>query len=65
MFITGDAGAGKSTLIEQFLVQAALKAPDARVISAGCSEQYGAAEPYQPFVEAFRDLMSEGPESGR
>ncbi|NIW35199.1 MAG: AAA family ATPase [Gemmatimonadetes bacterium] len=60
VFVTGDAGAGKSTLIEQFLVGAALAAPEARVISAGCSEQYGAAEPYQPFVEAFRDLMSEG-----
>jgi tetratricopeptide (TPR) repeat protein len=60
LFVTGEAGAGKSALTEHFLIQAALKAPAARVISAGCSEQYGAAEPYQPFVDAFRDLLSGG-----
>ncbi|NIN70777.1 MAG: AAA family ATPase [Gemmatimonadetes bacterium] len=60
LFVTGEAGAGKSALTEQFLIQAALRAPAARVISAGCSEQYGAAEPYQPFVDAFRDLLSGG-----
>ncbi len=64
VFITGEAGAGKSTLTERFLIEAALKAPQARVISSGCSEQYGAGEPYQPFVDAFRDLMVGGEEAG-
>jgi len=59
VFITGEAGAGKSTLTQRFLVDAALHAPEARVISTDCSEQYGAGEPYQPFVDAFRDLLSD------
>jgi tetratricopeptide (TPR) repeat protein len=59
VFITGEAGAGKSTLTQRFLVDAALRAPEARVISTDCSEQYGAGEPYQPFVDAFRDLLSD------
>lgn len=64
--VTGDAGAGKSTLVQQFLVAAALRCPEARVIGAGCSEQYGAGEPYQPFVEAFRDLIGgQEPEQGK
>ncbi len=60
VFLTGDAGAGKSALAERFLVEAALRTPDARIISATCSEQYGAGEPYQPFVEALRDFVSGG-----
>ena len=63
VFITGEAGAGKSSLTDRFLVDAALRAPEARVVGGACSEQYGAGEPYQPFVEAFRDLLSE-PEKG-
>ncbi len=59
VFITGEPGAGKSTLVSQFMVDAALKYPETRIIGAVCSEQYGAAEPYQPFVEAFRSLLAE------
>lgn len=58
VFVTGDAGAGKSTLIERFGEHVASQAPDTLIIRAGCSEQYGAVEPYQPFVEAFRDLLA-------
>ena len=66
VFITGDAGAGKSSVVERFMIDAALRAPGARVISAACSEQYGAGEPYQPFVEAFRDLLTaERPGGGK
>lgn len=61
VFITGDAGAGKSTLTERFLVEAALRAPEARILVASCSEQFGAGEPYQPFIEAFKALLTEGP----
>ncbi len=64
IFITGDAGAGKSTLTSQFLERAATLAPSFRILRAGCSEQYGAGEPYQPFVEAFRSLVQTGPETG-
>lgn len=59
VFVTGEAGAGKSAFVEHFLVQTALRVPTARVIGASCSEQYGAGEPYQPFVETFRDLVAD------
>jgi tetratricopeptide (TPR) repeat protein len=58
VFITAEAGAGKSTLIERFRERAADFSPETLFIRAGCSEQYGAGEPYQPFVEAFRDLLA-------
>lgn len=59
LFVTGEAGAGKSTLIEQARADAAGRIPDLLVLHATCSEQFGAGEPYQPFVEAFRDLLTE------
>ena len=59
VFITAEPGAGKSTLVAQFMVNAAITAPDMRLVGADCSEQFGAAEPYEPFVEAFRDLLQE------
>lgn len=65
LFISGEAGAGKSALVTRFLVEAALRVPDAWVIATGCSEQYGAGEPYQPFVDAFRDLTAGGKRLGR
>lgn len=63
VFISADPGAGKSTLIGRFLERTAQDHTDVRIIRATCSEQYGAGEPYQPFVEAFRDLTreSDGP----
>jgi tetratricopeptide (TPR) repeat protein len=65
VFITGEAGAGKSTLTQRFLVEAALRIPEARIISTDCSEQYGSGEPYQPFVDAFRDLLTDERGGGR
>ncbi|HSL72347.1 MAG TPA: AAA family ATPase, partial [Longimicrobiales bacterium] len=56
--VTGEPGAGKTTLIDRFLVEAVLQRPDLRIITTYCSEQYGADEPYQPFLEAFRDLVA-------
>lgn len=67
LFLTGEAGAGKSTLAERFLEEAAAGESRLAVVRAGCSEQYGAGEPYQPFVEAFRELVALGsePSAGR
>jgi tetratricopeptide (TPR) repeat protein len=59
VFLSAEPGAGKTTLTHHFLEQVAEAHPEALVIRATCSEQYGAGEPYQPFVEAFRRLALE------
>lgn len=53
LFVTGEAGIGKTTLIEHFLVVNAAEA----VIGRGqCVEQYGQSEPYLPILEALNLL---------
>ena len=62
--VSAEAGAGKSTLSTEFLERVAVHHPEVLVVRATCSEQYGGGEPYQPFVEAFRTLLTpagEGP----
>lgn len=59
VFVSADPGAGKTTLTGEFLDSLAVAYPDVLIIRAGCSEQYGGGEPYQPFVEAFRHLTRE------
>lgn len=64
VFITGEPGAGKSTLISRFMLNANLKQPEVQLLGADCSEQFGAAEPYEPFVEAFRGLIAQEQKPG-
>jgi DNA-binding winged helix-turn-helix (wHTH) protein/tetratricopeptide (TPR) repeat protein len=51
VFVTGEAGIGKTTLIEQFLVDV-----DASVARGRCLEQYGGGEAYLPVLEAIGRL---------
>ena len=55
VFVTGEAGIGKTTLLEAF---AGSVAPDRtlRICSGQCLEQYGMSEPYLPILEAIRQL---------
>lgn len=53
-FITGDAGVGKSALLNAFLAQAT--APGVSVMWAQCVDQYGQGEPYQPLLDALMRL---------
>jgi AAA ATPase domain/CHAD domain len=55
VFVTGEAGIGKTTLIETF---ARGVAPDrsVRICSGQCLEQYGMSEAYLPVLEAIRQL---------
>jgi tetratricopeptide (TPR) repeat protein len=46
------------------MVNAALRLPEIQLIGADCSEQFGAAEPYEPFVEAFRNLVAQEQKPG-
>jgi DNA-binding winged helix-turn-helix (wHTH) protein/tetratricopeptide (TPR) repeat protein len=52
VWIAGEAGIGKTTLVDQFLVETAA----ARNAHGQCVEQFGAGEPYRPILEALREL---------
>jgi hypothetical protein len=55
VFVSGDVGMGKTTVVEQFLAQCA--AGDAGRIGRGqCAEHYGEEEPYLPVFEALWQL---------
>ena len=55
LFVTGEAGIGKTTLIEEFIDSIANDG-GARVGRGQCVEQYGAGEPYMPVLEALSRL---------
>ena len=57
-WIAGDPGVGKTTLVEQFISEL----PGVTVIRGQCVEQYGAAEPYLPILEAISQLCRSHPE---
>ncbi len=58
VFITGEAGQGKSTLIEAFVAQARA-AGHAWLGQGQCIEHRGAGEAYMPVLEAFSRLCQE------
>src|SRR5262245_38957281 len=49
--VTGDAGSGKTRLVEEFVARAQI--PSGRVVWGPCPEQPG-APPYWPWVQAIR-----------
>ncbi len=53
VFVTGDAGIGKTTIVESFLGQIPGRATTAR---GQCVEHRGAGEPYLPILEALGRL---------
>ena len=55
VFITGEAGIGKTTLVEAFLQQA-LHVPGSLVIRGQCLEHFGSSEAYLPVLEGFSRL---------
>src|SRR5262249_31796493 len=55
VFVTGEAGIGKTTLVQALLTQAA-NTPAVRVARGQCLEHYGAGEPYMPVMDAFSRL---------
>jgi DNA-binding CsgD family transcriptional regulator/tetratricopeptide (TPR) repeat protein len=57
LFVSGDAGIGKSRLIETFTRRA--REDDAIVFSGACLDLAEGAAPYAPFVAALRPLADE------
>jgi predicted ATPase/DNA-binding winged helix-turn-helix (wHTH) protein len=62
VFITGEAGIGKTTLVETFVAQVQPTAP-VWLGRGQCIEQHGAGEPYLPLLEALGRL-GRGPDGG-
>src|SRR5215470_10097486 len=55
VFVTGEAGIGKTSLVEAFLEEAD-KLPGIRVARGQCLEHYGAGEAYLPLLDGFSRL---------
>ena len=60
VFVSGEPGIGKTTIVESFLVRLCAN-PDVRPGHGRCIEQYGAGEAYLPLLEAGTRLC-QGPE---
>ena len=58
IFVTGEAGIGKTTVVQTFL-DLVQRDGTARVGRGQCVEQYGGGEPYMPVLEALSRLGRE------
>ena len=58
IFVTGEAGIGKTTFVQAFLDSIAQEG-SVRIGRGQCVEQYGAGEPYMPVLEALSRLGQE------
>jgi hypothetical protein len=55
VFVTGETGVGKTTLVEAFLAQVEAASPG-RICRGQCIEHYGAGEAYLPLLDALGRL---------
>ena len=58
VFVTGEAGAGKTALVEHFVAGVAQRQTLA-ITGSQCLEQFGSAEAYMPVLEAVGRLVRE------
>ena len=58
VFVTGEAGIGKTTLVEAFLDQVPNE-PEMLIARGQCLEQYGAGEAYLPLLDGLTRLCRE------
>ncbi|MGB1581272.1 MAG: AAA family ATPase [Nevskiales bacterium] len=57
VFVTGEAGVGKTRLVDQFLSHSQGKQPGLMVGRGQCVEFHGASEPFLPVLEALGRLL--------
>ena len=57
VFLTGDPGIGKTSLVQSFLARHGRDDPPPWLLSGQCLEQYGHGEPYLPLLNAFEALL--------
>jgi DNA-binding winged helix-turn-helix (wHTH) protein len=55
VFVTGEPGIGKTTIVQAFLEQA--NQASLFIVRGQCLEHYGAAEPYLPVLDGFSRLL--------
>jgi DNA-binding winged helix-turn-helix (wHTH) protein/predicted ATPase len=60
IFVTGEAGIGKTTLVEAFLEQRT-DSQEILIARGQCLEHYGAGEAYLPVLDAFARLSRSSP----
>ena len=72
IFVTGEAGAGKTTLVSEFIHQAHQNKAELLAVVGNCNAQTGRGDPYQPFREILNlltgDVLAQGtifPENAR
>jgi DNA-binding winged helix-turn-helix (wHTH) protein/tetratricopeptide (TPR) repeat protein len=61
LFVTGEAGVGKTTLIEKFVSELGPK----KAAFGRCVEHFGSGEPYLPVLEVVREICRVEPELTR
>src|SRR5262245_7102431 len=58
VFLSGEAGIGKTSVLDAFVASAA-REPDVAIARGACLEHYGVAEAYLPVLEAIGRLLRE------
>src|SRR5262245_57455269 len=56
VFVTGEAGVGKSTFADQFVRRLGMT-PDTLIVRGQCIDAFGGQEPYYPVLEAVDQLV--------
>ena len=59
VFVTGDAGSGKTMLVHEFARRAHERHDGLLVAIGGCNERTGVGDPYLPFREVFAQLTGD------
>jgi len=59
ILVSGEAGIGKSALMNHFLALTAERHPEVAIARGECSERFGQGEAFLPFIEALGVLLAD------